>query len=200
MHIAYNLSPINLEIITVKQTIRRRFLLVLLMLGMVSQAAMGVVITQAPHLNTDVGGVDLFVTEAGLQGNPTNETIWVNTVLGTTDASFTIKTEAVDYFATDMANVFAFQLQSTAPSYFVIKNAQRVALYRNVAGLDWAVFDASLLSSAINLPSDDFEISHVTELSGGSASSVPEPSTLALLGLGLIGIFFVRRREVNQPS
>jgi hypothetical protein len=157
---------------------------------------MGVVITQAPHFGTDVGGVDSFIAEGDMLGNPTDELAWINSLPGLSGLSFATQTENVDYFYTDMAYVFAFQLQSASPGYFLIKNAQRVALYQNAAAMDWGVFDVRQLSSALNLPSDDFQISHVTEVSGSDVN-VPEPSVLALLGLGLIGIYTVRR---GQPG
>lgn len=173
------------------QFIQRSLTLLFLMLGMGSQVAMGVVITQGTYLGTDVGSVDLFIAEAQQQGNPTSETAWVNSVLGVSDITFATKTETVDYFATDEANVFAFDLQSALSGYFIIKNATRVALFQNLASLDWGVFDASELSGVMNLPSEEFTISHVTELNG--RVNVPEPSTLVLLGLGLIGIYVARR-------
>lgn len=178
------------------KSLRVNALLLFFLLGLFSQAVNAVTITELPHQGTDVGNIDLFVTEANMQGNPSNEVAWVNQVLGTTDASFAVKTETVDYFATDVANVFAFELQSTGPGYFIVKNAQRIALFQNVMAFDWGVFDASVLSDAINLPSDDLQISHVTEINGVRVS-VPEPTTLTLLALGLIGASLGRKLKLR---
>ncbi|MCU7904326.1 MAG: PEP-CTERM sorting domain-containing protein [Candidatus Thiodiazotropha sp. (ex Epidulcina cf. delphinae)] len=118
----------------------------------------------------------------------------MNSVLGSPVVSYAVKTENVDYFSTDAANVFAFLLQSTEPDYYLIKNARRIALFQNVASLDWGVFDATLLSGAMNPPSGGFQISHVTELS--VSASIPEPSTLAMMGISLIGLGFRGRKKV----
>jgi hypothetical protein len=169
--------------------------LLFLLLGVFSQAVMGVIITQGPYDGTDVGDVDIFVTEGAKLGNPAKETAWVNSLPEVqVELIFVSKIEPVDYFLTDTANVYAFALgdpiEGDFEEYFLIKNARRVALFRNIDELDWGVFDATRLSGAMNLPSEDFEISHVTRF-------VPEPSTLALLGLGLIGIYVVRRRDIG---
>ncbi|MCU7921028.1 MAG: PEP-CTERM sorting domain-containing protein [Candidatus Thiodiazotropha sp. (ex Epidulcina cf. delphinae)] len=169
----------------------------LLLLSLASPACLAVAIDEAgPYFGTDVGDPDIFLFEADKQGNPTNEVAWVNSMLGSPIVSYTVKTENVSYLSTDTANVFAFLLQSTEPDYYLIKNAQRVALFQNVASLDWGVFDTTLLSGAMNLPSDGFQISHVTELSGGA--SIPEPSTLALMGISLIGLGFRGRKKLRS--
>ncbi|MEW7974392.1 MAG: PEP-CTERM sorting domain-containing protein [Candidatus Thiodiazotropha endolucinida] len=183
-----------------KQIIRQCLSLLVVALFLFSQAAVGVIITQNPHLGTDVGSIDIFISEANMQGNPAAETAWVNSVLATSGIAYSVQTETVDYFLTDTADVYAFELQSATTGYFVIKNAQRVALFQNIGALDWGVFDANSLTSAINLPGEEFQISHVTELNGRNVN-VPEPSTVVLLGLGLVGISLAgRKRIINQAN
>ena len=142
---------------------------------------------------TNVGVVDSFIAEDDKVGNPQSEEDWVNSILGTGTVTYTVKNDPVTYFMTDTTDVFAFELES-APEYFLVKNAQRIALFQNLADIDWGVFDTGDLSAAMNLPDftgeDAFTISHVTEFNG----SVPEPGVLGLLGLGMVGIVLGRRR------
>jgi len=163
----------------------------LILSGSVTMPAWAVMINDGgAYDGTDVGAIDTFIAEGDKTGNPQSEEDWVNSILGAGTATFTVKSEPVDYFGTDSNGVFAFQLVSS-PEYFLIKNATRIALFQNLADIDWGVFDSSLLSSAMNLPSDGFTISHVTEFNG---EQVPEPGVLGLLGIGLIGIVLGRRR------
>ncbi|MEN8205322.1 MAG: PEP-CTERM sorting domain-containing protein [Pseudomonadota bacterium] len=143
---------------------------------------------------TNVGSLDTFIEEGDTQGNPEAEEDWVNAVLAGDNTTFTVKNTDINYFSTLASDtVFAFELASS-PDYFLIKNATRIALFENLMDFDWGVFDSSLLSDGINLPSDGFMISHVSEFGGGH--DVPEPGVLGLLGIGLIGIVLGRRRMV----
>jgi len=143
---------------------------------------------------TNVGLLDTFIAEGEKQGNPTSEETWVNSVLAGYNGdstTFTVKTGNVNYFSTDMNGIYALQL-AASPDYFLLKNATRIALYENLTDIDWGVFDSSDLSGSMNIPSDGFMISHVSEFGGGQ--EVPEPGVLGLLGMGLVGIFLGRRR------
>ena len=140
---------------------------------------------------TDVGVVDTLLAEAAKVGDPLAEQDWVNSILAPTSVTWTIKTEPVTYFSTDASDVFAFELASvTGPDYFLVKNATHMALFENLADINWGVFDTSLLSSDLNLPDlQEFEISHVTEF-----NAVPEPGMAGLLAIGLLGMVVTRRR------
>lgn len=141
---------------------------------------------------TDVGIVDAFIAEADKAGNPVAETAWVNTILsgmGIT-VEYEVKTEDVAYFSTDTTDVFAFDLRPASADYFIVKNSTRIALFKNLMDIDWGVFDTGDLSSTMNLPSDQFIISHVTQFN----SAVPEPDMVALLAIGLLGMIVARRR------
>ena len=142
---------------------------------------------------TDVGSLDMLLGQTtGLaNSNPTTETNWVNSILDP-DTNFVLKEEKLTYFATESANVFAFQLQSE-PGYFLVKNAQWWALFENTANADWGVIDFSLLNPGFKLPDlKKMTISHVSEF--GKYTQVPEPSALLMVGLGLLGLCAARRR------
>jgi hypothetical protein len=149
---------------------------------------------------TNVGSIDIFRAEDDKQGNPQAEENWVNSILAPTNVEWTIKQDPVAYYSTDSAGVFAFAFDPTpGDPYFIIKNANRIALFENINDLDWGVFDTAVLSPAMNLPSSDYEISHVTRFSEGGSPpfQVPEPGTIALFSVGLLGMGLssIRRRR-----
>jgi hypothetical protein len=149
----------------------------------------------------DVGDVDIFIAKALLGSSGDSVEInWVNSVLGT---SFTIadlvKTNTPEgaWIQTNEAtDVYAFDLVSGTPQYFYIKvgvgaNDPEYShfLFQNIGSLSWAVID---------LQNTNFEIKNVGKLSHIGElgqNSVPEPGTLLMLGLGLMGMAWIRRKK-----
>ncbi len=86
--------------------------------------------------------------------------------------------------------IFAFELAAQT-DYFLVKNATRMALFENLADINWGVFDTASLSGAMNLPTEDFTISHVSQF---NSTSVPEPGMVGLLAIGLLGVVVARRK------
>jgi hypothetical protein len=184
----------------------KRFLqLGLLLAGFTSMSAWSIVITDTDagsDNGTNVGAVDTLIGEISktdlttLCGNPGGstgcETQWANTILSP-DVNWTVKVADVDYFTTDQSGVYAFELFAD-PGYFLIKNSNARALFKNNNKLDWGVFNVASLGLDFNIPSDEFIISHVTSLDGGD-NTVPEPGVLALLAVGLLGMAAASRKK-----
>lgn len=139
----------------------------------------------------DVGGEDTFLAEAiGLNSGAVSETEWASGIVGT-QLTFAGKTEPASFIVTEEdAGVIAFQLM-TMPSYFLVKDARKHVLFKNEQSMDWGVFD--LLNYFGSNKLEDLELSHLTEFNGNTVT-VPEPGTLGLLGLGILGLLTVRRK------
>jgi hypothetical protein len=162
-----------------------------LVLGLgLAQPSWAIIITEGPDTGTDVGGVDTLIDTAELTNSGGAELAWLQGLLP--GATILPQEQDVAYFDTNQANVYAFLLDPAA-DYFMIKNATWHALFENNASDSWAVFNSSLLPAGMNLGGDRFTISHVRAIN--PTTTVPEPSSLALLGLSMLGLAIARRRN-----
>jgi len=144
----------------------------------------------------DVGSIDILIDSADL-GNSGDQTEldWVNDVLNT---SFTAmeKYSVMNWVETDTDGVYAIDFKSEEPTYFFIKTGNTLEsgfdhfLYQNIASLNWGIIDLLALGVEVDRIG---VVSHIGEL-GGETTQIPEPTTLLLLGLGLVGLAGLRRK------
>lgn len=176
---------------------------------------------------TNVGGLDKFLTSAIVKSGDQSELDWVNGYLITQGLITTKYTTMIKYnnegelsstntvvpgvwnwrLVDNSTSVVAQDLQG-APEYFFIKTGNITPddktdsppdhfLFKNDANLNWAVVDLSDFGNVYEL-SGVGVLSHVGELGGGS-TSVPEPGTMILLGIGVLGLaIFGKRRRNNR--
>ena len=143
---------------------------------------------------TDVGSIDELVSSARLSNSgDATELQWVRNILG--DQTLGV----VEYGTTNWtqiasSSVYALEL-SDPSSYFFIKvgtgglpsDAPDHFLFKNLEDLNYAVIDIG--TNGIDLKNIG-KISHFT--------AVPEPSTLVLLGGGLLGLAVYGRRRIKK--
>lgn len=106
-------------------------------------------------------------------------------------------------FLTDDNGSHYIDMAPSTPGYFILKfgtgnSGNDMFFFQNIAELTKLVWTDTQLTSA-GLPANHLlSISHYAVT---SSTSVPEPSTLMLFGLGLVGVgFFSRRRTAGLVS
>jgi hypothetical protein len=158
----------------------------------IAQPSWAIMINEGPHNGTDVGSVDDVIDYDNLANSGKAEIDWLQGLLP--GAEILPQQQSVPYYSTDTSNVFAFLLDPEA-DYFMIKNATWHALFENNALDGWGVFDITDLPGSINLGLEGITISHVRAINPTTTTNAPEPSTLALLGLSMLGLAAARRRK-----
>ena len=161
-------------------------------------------------LMSEVGDVDTFIASDTLSNSgAATEEAWVESVLGF-DVSFIEKDDSGastwqlisdENDGDGIEDIFAKQIDELT-DYFLLKlgnggtNIESHYLFQNIGKLDWAVVDFSTAGVDLSVKKINIgRVSHDVTLDNTTTYNVPEPSACLLVGLGLIGLVYTRRKK-----
>ncbi len=165
---------------------------IVLALGLIGSPAYSYVLTDG----TDVGNSDTFVAKTeGMKSGESTEETWASGEASAFEGkditlTFSGKTDPAGFeFVSGSSDIVAFLLE-TEPTYFLVKDSQTHVLFKNVASIDWGVFNLFEYFPG----KEGLTLSHLTEFSGGGDVPVSEPGTALLLAIGIFGLVANRKR------
>jgi len=146
-----------------------------------------------------VGSLDDLIASATVANSYAAELAWIQSELG--PSAFFAESDVYDVVGTDWDLVdgttdwYATELVNEPANYFIKIGTGGLDpvpvdhyLYSNLAEFSFAVIDLSDIVVARNF--DIGRVSHIGEV----GTTVPEPGTLVLLGIGMLGVAVYRRK------